>query len=80
MCTRKTGESLISFAWRQAVEQPRTVLAVIGFVAAAGMYYDMRGMMSNQTQASISLAIELRELNLRIERLEETPYVKNKGI
>jgi len=39
------------------------------------MYYDMRSMMSNQTQASITLASELRELNLRIERLEETPTV-----
>jgi len=70
MCTRKTGESLISFAWRQAVEQPRTVLAVIGFIAAGGMYCDMRSMIAQQTQASISLAIELRELNLRIQRIE----------
>ena len=46
------------------------VLACIGLVAAGFLYHDLRQLMQSQTATNVQIAQELRELNVRVQNLE----------
>ncbi len=71
MCQRKEHEPYLLYLLRYAAEQPRTILAVGGLVAAGVMYGDMRALMREQVQAYREVASQLSELNVRITDLEQ---------
>lgn len=71
MCQRKEHEPYVLYLLRYAAEQPRTILAVVGLVAAGVMYGDMRALMREQVQAYREVASQLSELNVRITDLEQ---------
>lgn len=71
MCQRKEHEPYLLYLLRYAAEQPRTILAVVGLVAAAVMYVDMRELMREQVHAYREVASQLSELNVRINDLEQ---------
>ncbi len=71
MCQRKEHEPYLLYLLRYAAEQPRSILAVVGLVAAGIMYGDMRALMREQVQAYREVASQLAELNVRINDLEQ---------
>lgn len=75
MCApRKENEPWVAYALRYSVElvenHARSVLALIGLVAAGWLYSDLRGLILAQTDSYRDIALELRELNIRITNLE----------
>ena len=75
MCApRRDGEPWAFYAFRYTVElveeHARSVLAVIGLVAAAFLYSDLRGLILAQTESYQHITEELREMNIRISNLE----------
>lgn len=93
MCTRKEGEPLWAYLLRYAVEQPKTLLAVIGIIAASVLYTDLRNFMTEQTKAYSEIVnelqemkvdihkieVETRESNVRLDELEEWHKLKNQN-
>ena len=51
----KQNEPWYAWLFRQVVEKPAAVLAVVGWVAAGYLYADMRTFIENSTQAIQSL-------------------------
>ncbi len=71
MCTRRDNEPFVVYLLRYAAEQPRTILAVIGLLAAGVMYCDLLAVFREQVQAYREVASQLSELNVRINDLEQ---------
>lgn len=70
MCERKPNESLIVYLLHYVAERPQVILAVIGLVAAGYMYVDLRKFITEQTMAFRDVALQLQEMNVRIQHLE----------
>lgn len=66
MCTRKDGEPLWAYLLRYAAEQPKTLLSVVGIIAACVLYTDLKGFMNEQTKAYAEIVEELREMKVEI--------------
>lgn len=71
MCVRKDGEPWWAYTARWVVEQPRAVLSVVGFVAAAVMYYDLKAYLQIQHDAQVETVKVLTELSIRMQTIEQ---------
>lgn len=69
MCTRKEGEPLFLYLLRYTAEQPKTLLAIIGIVAACVLYTDLKGFMAEQTKAYTEIVKELKEVKAEIHEV-----------
>lgn len=70
MCIRKENEPWWAYLARWLVEQPRAVLSVIGIIAAAVMYYDLKNYLQLQHAAEEETIKVLTELSIRIQHIE----------
>lgn len=70
MCVRKENEPFWAYAARWVVEQPRAVLSVIGFGAAAVMYCDLKDYLQVQHAAQAETVKVLTELSERMQTIE----------
>lgn len=60
MCERIENEPWYSYAFRQVVEKPAAVMAIIGWVAAGFLYYDLREFIAKNTEAIQNVSEELK--------------------
>lgn len=69
----KQNEPWYAWGFRQVVEKPAAVMAIIGWVAAGYLYADIRTYMGESTQALQALTekMELNNQELRM-KLDET--------
>ena len=51
-------------------EYTREIVTFGGLAMTCFLYHDLRGLMQAQTEASMEIARELRELNVRVMELE----------
>lgn len=70
MCKREEGEKLLPYVLRYIQEQPRVVMAAVGMACAVGVYVDARVFFGEQTEVTREVAIELKEINVRMSHLE----------
>lgn len=70
MCKREEGEKLLPYVLRYIQEQPRVAMAAIATACAVGIYVDARAFFKEQTTAFNNVAVELKELNVRVSHLE----------
>ena len=77
MCTRKEGEPLWAYLLRYAVEQPRTLLAVIGIIAACVLYTDLKGFMAEQTKAYAEIVKELQAVKVELHETKVETHESN---
>lgn len=70
MCERRERESLLVYFLRYVVEQPKAILAVIGFAMAWVVYVDFKQYIYENTQCQRETAKALSELALRVQELE----------
>jgi signal transduction histidine kinase len=77
MCDRKENEPMMVYLLRYIVEQPRAILALLGFVAAAYMYIDLMAFVRENTQSMREITVEMREF--RAEGRAEVRDVRREG-
>ena len=77
MCEKKEGEPMLVYLLRYIVEQPRAILALLGFIAAAYMYVDLMAFVRENTQSMREITTQVREMseqvreaNTRLQHLE----------
>lgn len=75
MCDRRPQESFVVYLLRYVVEQPKAILALIGFGMAWVVYLDFKQYIYENTQCQRETAKALSELALRVQELE-TRYDK----
>ena len=70
MCQRKENEPFCVYFLRYLAEQPRAILAVIGFLAAAYMYFDLMSFVRENTAVQRENVAQLQEMNVRLSHQE----------
>ena len=70
MCQRKDNESWVAFMLRYFVEEPKAVMALVGFCAAAYMYFDLMSFVRENTAVQRENVKQLQEVNVRLLHLE----------
>lgn len=72
----KGSEPWYAWVFRQVVEKPAAVMAIIGWVAAGYLYADLRGFIENSTQTLQQLSERL-ELNNQEQRMKLDEIIQN---
>lgn len=57
---------MIVYLLRYIVEQPRAILALLGFIAAAYMYIDLMAFVRENTQSMREITVEMREFRAEV--------------
>lgn len=70
MCQRKENEPWILYLLRYLVEEPKAVMALVGFCAAAYMYFDLMSFVRENTAVQRENVKQLQEVNVRLLHLE----------
>lgn len=70
MCQRRENEPVWSYALRWVAEQPKTILAMVGLVAAGVIYVDFKNYLYEQSLLQKDTVRVLTELTARIEHIE----------
>ncbi|MBR5522461.1 MAG: hypothetical protein IKV82_03230 [Akkermansia sp.] len=77
MCVRKENEPLVVYLLRYVAEQPRAMLALLGFIAAGYMYFDLMAFVRENTASMRDIgeqvrvmSEQVREANTRLQHLE----------
>ena len=70
MCQRKQNEPWVSYILRYIVEEPKSIMAVIGFFAATYMYFDLMSFVRENTAVQRENVVQLQEINVRLNHLE----------
>lgn len=70
MCQRKENEPFCVYFLRYLAEQPRAIFSVIGFLAAAYMYFDLMSFVRENTAVQRENVAQLQEMNVRLSHLE----------
>lgn len=70
MCQRKENEPLLVYFMRYLTEQPQSIMAVVGFAAAAYMYVDLMDYVRENTTIMRDLKIEMHDANAHLKQLE----------
>lgn len=77
MCERKQNEPMVVYLLRYVAEQPRALLAMLGFLAAGYMYVDLMAFVRENTANMRDIAAQMRDLcaqvgeaNTRLQHLE----------
>lgn len=70
MCQRKENEPWILYLLRYFVEEPKAVMALVGFCAAAYMYFDLMTFVRENTEVQRENVKQLQEVNVRLLHLE----------
>lgn len=77
MCERQENEPMMVYLLRYVVEQPRAILALIGFIAAGYMYFDLMAFVRENTASMRdigeqvrTMSEQVREANTRLQHLE----------
>lgn len=70
MCERNQGEPLAAYLLRLAITKPTSIFWLLGFAAAAWIYTDMKELITTNTTLMRETAAALREMNTRIQTLE----------
>ena len=76
MSEPKQNEPWYAWIFRQVVEKPAAVMAIIGWVAAGYLYADMREFIENSTDALQQLS-ERIELNNQEQRMKLDEVIQN---
>jgi hypothetical protein len=73
MCERMENEPWYSYAFRQVVEKPAAVMAIIGWVAAGVLYCDLREFVAANTvaiqQVSEKLELSNQDMRARLDQI-----------
>jgi hypothetical protein len=79
MCQRKENEPWVAYVLRYVTEQPKALMAIIGFAAAAYMYFDLMTFVRENTAVQRENVVQLQEINVRLNHLErEHEYARKK--
>lgn len=89
MCQRKENEPLLVYLLRYVAEQPRALMALLGFLAAGYMYVDLMSFVRESTENMREIGTELRafrgesqaqmqEANTRLQHLEREHEIDRK--
>ena len=70
MCQRKENEPWLLYLLRYFVEEPKAVMALVGFCAAAYMYFDLMSFVRENTAVQRENVKQLQEVNVRLLHLE----------
>lgn len=70
MCQRKENEHWILYLLRYFVEEPKAVMALVGFCAATYMYFDLMSFVRENTAVQRENVKQLQEVNVRLLHLE----------
>lgn len=70
MCQRKDNEPWVVFMLRYFVEEPKAVMALVGFCAATYMYFDLMNFVRENTAVQRENVVQLQEINVRLNHLE----------
>jgi hypothetical protein len=55
---------------RYVTEEPKSIMALIGFVAAIYMYFDLMTFVRENTEVQRENVAQLQEINVRLNHLE----------
>ena len=80
MCQRKDGEPWLVFMLRYFVEEPKAVMALVGFCAAAYMYFDLMSFVRENTAVQRENVKQLQEVNVRLLHLEREHELARKDL
>lgn len=70
MCERKENEPMVVYLLRYVAEQPRALMALIGFLAAAYMYMDLMSFVRESTDNMRVVGAKLEIAITKLEHLE----------
>lgn len=80
MCQRKDGEPWLVFILRYVTEEPKSIMALIGFVAAIYMYFDLMSFVRENTAVQRENVKQLQEVNVRLLHLEREHELARKDL
>ena len=70
MCQRREKEPWLSYVLRYFTEEPKSIMALIGFAAATYMYFDLMTFVRENTEVQRENVAQLQEINVRLNHLE----------
>lgn len=60
MCDKRPDEPMVAYLLRYVAEQPRALMALLGFLAAGYMYVDLMSFVRESTMSMRELVIEVQ--------------------
>lgn len=80
MCQRRENEPWVVFLLRWFTEEPKAIMALIGFCAAAYMYFDLMSFVRENTAVQRENVKQLQEVNVRLLHLEREHELARKDL